>query len=166
MQPALTGGTIMTITRLHSAPRLATVLFSLAAAFSVTAGAALADAPDPAAKDRGPARVVILGEDDQHVTLTFDGNQLQIVGVDRDEVEVTTIDLEELGQKIDEAVSAAMQGLETALEALAFCSISDGGHQAVVHRRRAPADHADLQAEIAELKAEIAQLRAELKRQR
>jgi len=135
-------------------------LIVAAAAGVVASGAALAA---PAADAGDPPRVVIIGDDDKQVVLTIDGARLHVVGIEGDEVETATIDLEEIGQIIDEAVSSAMRGVSAALQGL-VCQPDHSRRWA--QSDRADAERAQLQAEIAELRAEIARLREDLQRRR
>lgn len=137
----------------------ATTALILAAVAGATSNDPALAAPvtDPAEMPR----VVIIGQDDQQVVLTIDGARLHVVGIDGGEVETAVIDLEEIGQVIDEAVSSAMRGVGAALQSL-VCEPdrrSRRSHLADEERSR-------LRAEIAELKAEIARLREDLQRRR
>ncbi len=109
--------------------------------------------------------VVIIGDDGQQVTLTVVDDQLHIISREDGEVEVHTVDLNELGAMIEDAVTTAMRGVDRALEAVAEHLCADAPRQVRI-KRRASTEESALRAEIAALQAEIAALRTDLQRLR
>lgn len=63
-------------------------------------------------------RVVIVGEDGDEATVTLTGSRLQVVTIEDGDQAVHEFDFSCLGGLIDEAVTSAMVGLESALEDL------------------------------------------------
>ncbi len=81
--------------------------------FTLILGAALLAAPFALADADGSGnRVIVIGNDGEHATVTLDGNHLQVVSVEDGDVSVHEIDFSHLSEIIDGAVSAAMEGLD------------------------------------------------------
>ncbi len=65
-----------------------------------------------AGDDQDSRRVVVIGDDGEHTTLTINGNRMKVVASDGSDVTVHEFDFSQLGELINSTVSAAMAGLE------------------------------------------------------
>ena len=142
---------------IFSADRLRTTVLCILTVFALTA-VALADS----VPDHDGGRLVVIGENGDHATVTLDGSRLHVVTVEDGDVAVHEFDFTLLGEIFDDAFGAALEGVDEALDALedqdlniSFCDDHDDYD-----------DDAELKAEIDELRAEIERLRDDLKKLR
>jgi hypothetical protein len=159
----------------------------------VISGLAILTVYPALAADHGATRnVVVVGENGEKATVTFDGSRLTVTAEEGDDISVQEVDLAEIAAMVDDALAGAMVGVEAALDAFAESDIEvrmESDHQLVVQADGKSttidlgammaavaeamddiavefdadaADEGELEQEIANLRAEIERLRAEL----
>ena len=111
--------------------RFRILISALVAALCVVAAAAAT-----AGDDYQKRSVVIVGEDGEKATLTFDGSRLTVTAQDGDDISVHEVDLAEIAGLLDEAIEGAMAGVQAAFDALAAQNIEvkiEPEHRVVVN---------------------------------
>ena len=79
---------------------------------AIVAAAALADEP---AEKESPSRMVIVGDDDEKITVTLDDGELVITSEDEDGTSVHMVDMTQIGMMVGEA----LEGLDEVLAGMA-----------------------------------------------
>jgi len=110
--------------------------------------------------DNDSHRLVVIGDGSNQATVKIDGNQLHVVAIDDGEVSVHEFDFSQLGEIIDEAVSAAMVGLEDAFDEDLTIHVDDDHMVHVSHGDQACAFNMQLLAH--ELKNTLAGIHANI----